>query len=346
VPQVRVLVVDDSVVMRRVIARTLERHPSIAQTDFAGDGAAALAKITTRRPDVVVLDLEMPVLDGFETLKELRRTDAQLPVVLFSSLDERVAAATLEACSLGATDFVVKPRGSGLVEAEDYVRDNLTPLVIALASARPQHPAAPSVSACDPAARVDAVVIGTSTGGPDALTKMVGALPTDLPVPVLVVQHMPPMFTRLLAERLHRLGGLPVREAAHGDLVTPGTVYVAPGNRHLQVARVAGQVRVVLGDGPPQNSCRPAADVLFCSAVDVYGGRTLAVVLTGMGHDGLRGAGAVRAAGGQVLVQDPATALINSMPGSVLDAGLAQAALPLEPLARELVRRVGTPAVR
>jgi two-component system chemotaxis response regulator CheB len=341
--QLRVLVVDDSVVMRRVVARTLERHDSIARTDFAADGAAALVKIAERRPDVVVLDLEMPVLDGFATLKEIRRTDLDLPVVLFSSMDERIAAGTLEMLSLGTTDFVLKPRSGGIDEAEAYVDQQLTPLVLALAAPHaPLHSRAgqPVGRTVATGTRVDAVVVAASTGGPDALSTLVRALPGDLTVPVFVVQHMPPMFTRLLAERLDRLGDLAVRESQQGDVVTPGTVYVAQGDRHLRVARTAGEVRVQLDDGPRENSCRPAADVLFRSAVEVYGGRTLAVVMTGMGHDGLRGCEVVRAAGGQVVVQDPATALIASMPGSVAAAGLAHAALPLDLLAPELMRRV------
>lgn len=340
--QVRVLVVDDSVVIRRVVARALERDPAIARTDFAGNGQLALAKIAERRPDVVVLDIEMPVLGGFETLAEIRRIDPRLPVILFSSVDERVASATLDALALGATDFVVKPSVSAIAEAEAYVEQHLAPLVKALGGSR-SRPPVPAVPPARPPAgqrpgRVDAVVLGVSTGGPDALARMLRALPARLPVPLLVVQHMPPMFTRLLAERLHRLGGLAVHEAEHGEVVQPSTVYIAPGDRHLRLVR-DGQVRVELTDGPPENSCRPAADVLFRSAVEVHGAGVLAVVLTGMGRDGLRGCEAVRAAGGQVLVQDPVTAVVGSMPGSVLDAGLAHAALPIEELVAELVAR-------
>ena len=190
-----------------------------------------------------------------------------------------------------------------------------------------------------------AVVVGVSTGGPDALVTLVGALPIDLAVPVLVVQHMPPMFTRLLAERLDRLGGPRVSEAREGQVVEPGSVYIAPGDRHLALTRVGRAVQVVLSDAPPENSCRPSADVLFRSAVKVYGAGVLAVILTGMGHDGLRGCQAVRAARGQVVVQDPATAVIGSMPAAVADAGLAEAVLPLDLLVPELVQRIrGVPA--
>jgi two-component system chemotaxis response regulator CheB len=346
VARLHVLIVDDSVVMRRVLARTLERAPDIARTEFAANGQIALAKIAERRPDVVVLDLEMPVLDGFQTLREVRRLHPQLPVVLFSGVDETTAATALEGLSLGATELVLKPTTSGIHEAEAYVAQHLLPLVRAFAAPRPT---ASSATAAAPAetgapAQVEAVVVGVSTGGPDALDVMLRALPPELPVPILVVQHMPPMFTRLLAERLHRLGGLPVREAQDGDAVRSSTVYIAPGDRHLRLERRGTDVRVVLDDGPPENSCRPAADVLFRSAVDVFGSGTLGMVLTGMGHDGLRGCAAVRARGGQVLVQDPATAVIGSMPASVRDAGLAHAALPLEPLVAELLRRLARSA--
>lgn len=341
--QVRVLVVDDSVVMRRVVARALERDPAIARTDFAANGRLALAKLLQRRPDVVVLDLEMPELDGFGTLAELRRLHPALPVVLFSSVDERSARATLDALSLGATDFVVKPSGASVAEGEAYVVEHLLPLVKGLAAPRPVDrpravPAAPRTQA---STRAQVVVVGVSTGGPDALQAVIAALPADLGAPLLVVQHMPPVFTRLLAERLDRSTPLAVSEAADGEPVRPGQVLIAPGGRHLGVTRTGNEVRVALGDGPPENSCRPAADVLFRSAVEAYGSGVLAVVMTGMGSDGLAGSGAVLAAGGAVVVQDPATAVVPSMPESVLAAGLAEAALTLPELAAAIAARSG-----
>ena len=342
--QVRVLVVDDSVVTRRVVSRALERDPTVGHTDFAANGRIALMKIANRRPDVVVLDLEMPELDGFGVLAEIRVSYPDLPVIIFSSVDERAAAATLDALSLGATDFVVKPSGGSLDEAETYVGEHLAPLVRALAA--PRRSAEPAVAARADRERgpVAVVGIGVSTGGPDALHTVVGALPATFPVPILVVQHMPPVFTRLLAERLDRASALIVSEAADGELVRAGHVYVAPGDRHLVVARDGDVVRVRLSDAPPENSCRPAADVLFRSLAETYPSGALGVVLTGMGRDGLRGAAAIRAAGGQVVVQDPSTAVIGSMPGSVAEAGLADAVLALPQLADELRARVSVRA--
>ncbi|MEO6204376.1 MAG: chemotaxis-specific protein-glutamate methyltransferase CheB [Mycobacteriales bacterium] len=339
-PGVRVLVVDDSVVTRRVVARALQRDPDIA-TDYASNGRLALAKIDQRRPDVVVLDLEMPELDGFGTLTALRRSHPDLPVVLFSSMDERVATDTLEALSLGVTDFVLKPTAASLQLAEAYVEEHLTPLVKALAGTRSLRPRRARPDTRAPQGVVEAIVVGVSTGGPDALATVVRELPADLRVPILVVQHMPPMFTRLLAERLDRLGQLPVVEAGDGQEVVGGCVYIAPGDHHLEVDRSGPVVLTRLTRAAPENSCRPAADVLFRSAAQVYGAGVLAVVLTGMGADGLRGCERVRTAGGQVVVQDPQTALIGSMPGSVADAGLAQAIVALDQMAAELVQRVG-----
>lgn len=341
VAPVRVLVVDDSVVMRRVVARALERDPAIARTDFAANGRLALDKIRHSRPDVVVLDLEMPELDGFGTLSELRRTHPDLPVVLFSSLDERGAASTLDALSLGAVDFVLKPTASSVELAEAYVVEYLAPLVKGLAAPREALGTfVPAAAAPGPRAPLQVVVVGISTGGPDALSVLLAGLPASFPVPLLVVQHMPPVFTRLLAERLDRGSPLSVGEAVQGEQVRPGHVYLAPGGRHLALARSGSIVQVALGDGPPENSCRPAADVLFRSAAAVFGAGVLGVVMTGMGSDGLIGCQAVRAAGGQVVVQDPASCVIGSMPSSVVRAGLAQAALPIEALGAGLVDRV------
>jgi two-component system chemotaxis response regulator CheB len=336
---VRVLVVDDSVVLRRIVVRALERYPGIAVAGSATNGRLGLAKVASLRPDAVVLDVEMPELDGFGTLTEIRRIAPDLPVVLFSHIDERLAQQTLQAMSLGATDFVVKPSESSLSDAEAYVAERLAPLLLELAA--PRRAAVPAEPVRRPkASKVAAVVVGGYTGGPDALDRLVRGLPAALRVPVLVVQHMPPVFTRLLAQRLDRSAPIAVSEAVDGEQLRPGHVYLAQGGRHLAVVEEDGCVRLALDDGPPENFCRPAADVLFRTAAEVYGGGVLGVVLTGMGRDALRGCAAVREAGGHVLVQDPATAVIASMPLAVVEAGLADAQLPLDELGPEIARRV------
>jgi two-component system chemotaxis response regulator CheB len=337
----RVLVVDDSVVVRQLVARVLDAEPSTEVAGVAPNGRVALEKIALLRPDVVLLDLEMPEMDGFETLIEIRRLDPNLPVIIFSYLSAAGAAATLDALALGATGFALKPSADGIGLAEAQVHDELVPLIRGL---RPQAPVtAPAATGArrpPRSATVSAVVVAVSTGGPNALAAIVPALPADLGVPILVVQHMPKAFTTLLAERLDRLAVVPVVEATDGEPVVPGRVYIAPGGRHLSLVRVESgdEVRVELTDAPPENSCRPAADVLFRAAAAVYGPETLAVVLTGMGHDGLRGSEAVHAAGGYVIAQTAASAVVASMPAAVAAVGLADAIVPIDDMASELMR--------
>jgi two-component system chemotaxis response regulator CheB len=345
------LVVDDSVVVRQLVARVLEAEPSTDLAGVAANGRVALEKIARLRPDLVILDLEMPEMDGFETLAAIRRTDSALPVIVFSYLTMAGAAATLDALALGATDFALKPSADGLGMAEAQVRDELIPLINGLRprAAGPRRPDPKVLRPVHGPRRVSAVTVAASTGGPDALAAIISSLPADLAVPIFVVQHMPPLFTMLLAERLDRLAAVTVVEAADGDLVVPGRVYVAPGGRHLSISAAGahGPARVLLTDEPPENSCRPAADVLFRAAAAVYGAETLAIVLTGMGHDGLRGAEAVRAAGGYVVAQSPGTTVVASMPGAIADAGLADAVVPLDDMATEVIRliRAGTPSL-
>lgn len=331
------LVVDDSVVVRRVVARTLDADPDFEHVGSAADGRSALAKLDRLRPDVIVLDLEMPVMDGFEMLRHLQARG--IPVVVFSYLSVAGAAATLDALALGATDFVLKPTSAlGIGLGEEYIATELLPLLRAVAApkttATRSRPRAPATRARS----IRAVVIVVSTGGPNALAQLVGDLPPEFPVPILIVQHMPSVFTTQLAERLNRIGTHPVHEAVDGDLVEAGHIYLAPGGHHMVVSRSGRDVRVRLNDGPPENSCRPAGDVLFRSAADVYGSGLLALVMTGMGRDGLRGAEAVSAAGGVVLAQDGATSVVDGMPRAV--EGIAVASIPLPDLGAELARWV------
>ena len=343
---VRVLVVDDSVVVRQMVSRVVAGEPLLELAGVASNGHLALEKLERTRPDVVVLDLEMPEMDGLETLAAIRSRYPKLPVIIFSHLSSAGASATLEALALGATDFALKPSANGIGLAEQHVRDELVHRVMALfpqartmVTPSPVHPS-PSLasSRSSRSTPIAAIVVAVSTGGPNALAELVPALPHDLPVPMLIVQHMPPVFTNMLAQRLDRIAAISVCEAGHGDEVLPGRIYIAPGGRHMTVAGSQGHVRVELSDGPSENSCRPAADVLFRSAAEIFGAGTLAVVLTGMGCDGLRGAEAVRAAGGPVLAQCEATSVIASMPGAVAAAGLADAVVPLDQLASQLVR--------
>ena len=349
------LVVDDSVVVRRLVTRVLEEDPGIEVVGSAANGRIALAKVGQLQPDVVTLDIEMPELDGLATLAELRPRWPRLPVIMFSTLTERGAEATLEALSLGASDYVTKPTGlHNAAEAMATVKAELLPRIKALYGSRklsrapqaaaPVTPAPPVVTppAARPAqpGRVDLVTIGVSTGGPNALADLLPALPATFPVPIVIVQHMPPVFTRMLANRLDSRCAVRVVEAEGGEILSPGRVYVAAGGQHLTLTRQGTSVVTVANDDPPENSCRPAVDVLFRSVAALYGDSALAVVLTGMGQDGLRGSEVIRVAGGQVLAQDEASSVVWGMPGFVARAGLADAVLPLDAMAGEIGRRV------
>lgn len=345
---IRVLVVDDSVVVRRLLCEALSGDAAIEVAGSASDGSIALEKIPQLRPDLITLDVEMPVLSGLETLREIRRLYPKLPVIMFSTLTDRGAATTLDALALGASDYVTKPQQMGGVEqTRARIQAELIPKVKALCwrSSGETPGFLPAGVLRGPSRtiggsqRIDLVAIGSSTGGPNALAALLPALSSGFPVPILVVQHMPALFTRLLAERLDRSSALRIHEGVPGESVGPGCVCIAPGDFHMQVARGEHGARVTMNQEAPQNSCRPSVDVLFESAAKEYGGNVLGVVLTGMGSDGVRGAQRIRSAGGQVIVQDEATSVVWGMPGQVAAAGLADRILPLGDMAGEIQRR-------
>lgn len=338
----RILVVDDSVVVRRTVSDELARDPALEVVGTAANGKIALAKITQVNPDIVILDIEMPEMDGLETLRHLRKTHPKLPVIMFSSLTERGAITTLEALALGASDYFAKPSNSvGLDASLAVIRDELVPAIKALCKVSPAVSPPPRLATRPGStSKIEVVAIATSTGGPNALAELFRGIPNSFPVPFLIVQHMPPMFTKLLAERMSAQCAIPFHEAVPGDVLKPGQAWIAPGNYHLTASRVGQEVRVQTNQNPPENSCRPAADVLFRSVAEVFGSAALCVVLTGMGRDGLRGCEAICAAGGQVIAQDEATSVVWGMPGFVARAGLADCILPLSLIAEEINRRV------
>ena len=305
--RLRVLVVDDSVIVRKVLSDILTAHPEIELIGTASSGEVALVKIEHLKPDVVTMDVEMPGMDGLSTLRELRKRHPKLPVIMFSTLTARGAAATLEALALGATDYATKPTNSStLADAREQIEKELIAKVLGL---RPRSfPVAtftrPGIPTIRPVhRRIDLVAIGTSTGGPNALIAVVPNLPKDLPVPIVIVQHMPPLFTQLLAERLNALAHLPVAEAKAGAPLKPGEIWIAPGDYHLALGRKQSEILLELNQDAPENSCRPAADVLFRSVARIFGPHALGIVLTGMGSDGTKGAKAICDAGGEVIVQ-------------------------------------------
>src|SRR6266851_5116128 len=343
---IRILVVDDSVVIRKLLSDTLSGDRALEVVGTASDGRIALAKIPLLKPDLITLDVEMPVMNGLETLAAVRKLYPKLPVIMFSTLTEHGAAATLDALSLGASDYATKPSNTGSpAVAIERIRSELIPKikvlcgVATLGVAPLPRPLAVKVRMRSNQ-RIDIVAIGTSTGGPNALAEVLPRIANDLPVPIVVVQHMPPIFTRLLAERLASHSALSVEEGSAGVILSPGHVWIAPGNFHMKVINAGVNWRLNLNQGRPENSCRPAVDVLFRSVALAYGASVLGVVMTGMGSDGVLGAQHIRDAGGDIIIQDEASSVVWGMPGLVHASGLADAAYPLDRLAAEITRRV------
>jgi two-component system, chemotaxis family, protein-glutamate methylesterase/glutaminase len=442
--RVRVLLVDDSSVVRRLLTAALGTHPEIEVVGTAANGIIALNKLAQLEPDAIILDVEMPEMDGISTLVSLRETHPRLPVIMFSTLTERGASVTFDALAAGASDYVLKPSAQSGETLESVVANTLVPKLMALTRSRfgiamqnsmasvpfersgpdsrllaarlalaagaagkaaqelagapgkpllapfapkpaltappqsntvlPSRASMPSSTKLDspslaaprstvahsgglsalrrpslasgqqlqPLVKkpVQVIAIAASTGGPNALAEVLPRLPGSLPVPIVIVQHMPPIFTRCLAERLSARCELKVVESEGGERLMPGTIYIAPGNRHLELVRDAEGVRTLLTDAAAENSCRPSADVLFRSVARVYGGAVLCVVLTGMGQDGARGAREIHDAGGRVLVQSGPTCVIWGMPKAVEDMGIAESVVPLPEIAASILQRV------
>lgn len=349
VKRIRVLVVDDSAVIRRLVSDSLAADSSIEVASTAPNGKIALEKIEQQKPDAITLDVEMPVMDGLQTLREIRKKWPRLPVIMFSTLTERGAQTTLDALSMGASDYVTKPSNTGKIEEGiAAIRASLIPKIKALCgiqespappTARPAVPRVPLAHGPTPGP-VKVLAIGVSTGGPQALEKIIPKLPATFPVPVVIVQHMPKIFTRLLADRLSSSSAIRVHECVAGATLAPGHAWIAAGDFHMFLKRVDNQVQLDTNQGPPENSCRPAVDVLFRSVAQIYSNSVLAVILTGMGSDGLRGCEAIREGGGRIFIQDESTSVVWGMPGAVANAGLADKVLPLEQIPGEICRCV------
>lgn len=363
---IRVLLVDDAVVVRHILRDTLSKDPDFTIVGAATDGADALDKIPTTNPDVIVLDVEMPEMDGIETLAIIRKRWPQIKVIMFSTLTSRGAAATMDALLLGAHDYVTKPANVGsMTAAVEEINNELAPRIKALAKRistvrptktldRPQQDptiqqqagskssSAPLETARIRTNKIACVAVAVSTGGPNALAEFLPKLPKNLSAPIVIVQHIPPMFSKALADRLDAKSELNVREGIHGANLAAGDAWLAPGDYHMTVRRGLNGTSIELNQGPSENSCRPAADVLFRSAVAAFGSSVLGVVLTGMGNDGLKGSRTITEAGGKVLVQDETTSVVWGMPGAVAQAGLADSVLPLDLIANEVINRVGT----
>ncbi len=368
---IKVLIVDDSVVFRKILQEALSRHPRIRVVGSAVNGRDAIRQIPTLRPHLLVLDVEMPEMDGLQTLDEIRRRRFDVGAIMFSTLTSKGADVTLEALSKGAFDFTPKPTGQGAFsESVRRIEKELIPKILAFGESVRKRPAPsgaqravsprtpapavkrrPEAKRMAPAAparpvlrrlmhRPEAVVIGVSTGGPNALNSVIPQLPANFNLPILLVQHMPPVFTTQLARRLNDKSRLEVVEASDRMKIRPGTVYIAPGDYHMVVKEAGGRM-IRLNQDPPVNSCRPSVDVLFDSAAEVFGGRVLAVVMTGMGHDGLEGCRKLKAKGATVIVQNRETCVVWGMPRFVEEAGLADRVCPLENITSTILELCG-----
>jgi len=364
--RVRVMIVDDSAVVRGMVSRWLDARADIVVVAMAVDGVQALKKLEEHEIDVCVLDIEMPNMSGLEALPKLLALRPRLKIIMASTLSERGAEITLRALSLGATDFIPKPSTSRIGGAEAYQRDLIEKIVqlgrrsapaidrpiksylkppTALPSVAPVSPAARSGPRPGRKVRLDALVIAASTGGPPALREVISGLGSHWRGPILIAQHMPQGFTRALAQMIGRVTPMCVKEGEHGEKVTDGVIYIAPGGFHMIVERGRdGTPTIQLNQGPEVHWCRPAADPLFISAAEVWGGAAAGMVLTGMGHDGRDGARALADCGAPVMVQDEDSSVVWGMPGSVIQAGVPAEIHPLSALAPQFLQwtRVGT----
>ena len=344
-PPIRVLIVDDSVIIREILIEVLASDPAIEIVGTASSGEEALPLVEKLKPDLVTLDLALPGMNGLVTLAEIRRLSLTLPVIVFSAFSESPMRVRPNSPAWNVTEFIARPRqrGSRQLVREEF-RRQLLPRIKLLCATSPVPASSPTRDS--PALRIphgraiDIVAIGASTGGPEALAALLTSFPADFPVPILIVQHMPVSFTRLLAERLALQTRLSVMEGKPGQRIAPGEVWIAPGNYHMTVLRRDGAVVLAMNQDAAEHGCRPSVDVLFRSLPETYGPRVLAIVLTGMGADGTSGAKAVQDAGGELIVQDKATSVIWGMPGRIVAAGLAPYICPIGRMAHEISRRV------
>lgn len=359
----RVLVVDDTAMYRRILSDVVTSLPEAELVGSAPNGALALKKIPQVDPDFILMDIEMPEMDGLEALKIIRRDYPRIGVVMISGLNQQAVALTILALEMGALDFIAKPTGLGPQASVEQLTSQIGALINSymgrtqrLPAAkpapvrerplpRPSQPAAPAAEAhVAPTPRsFDILAIGSSTGGPDALNRIIPRLPGDLPVPVLLVQHMPPVFTASFAASLDKKSPLAITEAKEGEEIKVGHLYIAPGGKHM-VARKATDSRVHyligLNDNPPVKSCRPSVDVLFRSIASVYNGNVLAVVLTGMGDDGCDGVAALKRKGCYCITQNEETCVVYGMPRAVNEAGLSDETVPLDRIVERILLKI------
>lgn len=366
----RVLVVDDTIVYRKAVSDIIAEIPGVELAGVAHNGKIAIAKIQTLKPDILTLDIEMPEMNGIEVLAELQKNHPGVGAVMLSTLTAEGSEMTMRALELGAFDFILKPQSKNQIEGKKEIRAALEPILKAFARSRfasslisrkgviPPSPALRKTVATQaspvktlrplsqkPAVRrskSEIVAIGISTGGPNALNQMLPKLPKDLGVPVLIVQHMPPVFTKSLAASLDKKCTLTVKEAVDGENIQPNVVYIAPGGKQMKLAASADGLhrRIRITDDPPENSCRPSVDYLFRSVADYYVGRATAVIMTGMGSDGTQGLGILKDKAAYIIGQDENSCIVYGMPKAPAELGYLDVVVPLNKIADEIVNSV------
>ncbi|MCS7199024.1 MAG: chemotaxis response regulator protein-glutamate methylesterase [Caldimicrobium sp.] len=336
-PKISVLIVDDSAIMRKLISDILAKDSDIVVVGQAVNGKDAIEKAKILKPNVITLDIEMPEMDGLTALKFLKKEVPQAKIIMFSSLTQEGAKATLEALSLGAYDFVPKPSTKSFLESVKKIEHDLIPKIKSVTLSQEVKTFKPTVQL--PKLRSGiyrAIGIGVSTGGPQTLLEIFKNIPATLRVPIFIVQHMPPIFTRQLAERLDKISPLTVKEAEDGEVIKEGYVYVAPGDYHMRIKVNNRDKIITLNQDPPINNCRPAVDVLFESLAEVFNGTCLGIILTGMGRDGTEGARKIKQKGGGIIAQDSSSSIVFGMPRAVIEAGLADEVLSLQEIPKRI----------
>jgi two-component system chemotaxis response regulator CheB len=359
----KVMIVDDTITYRSILRSVMESIPETKVVETAPDGKSALLKLNTTPVDLILLDIEMPEMDGLETLEILKNNHPKIGVIMVSGTNRSSADSTIKALELGALDFISKPEEGSighskaelLLKLQPVVRhfserrdarlskiNSLSPEKLASTQSSVSSPVLPPVNPKTLKKKFEVLAIGVSTGGPNALTELLPALPADLGIPVLIVQHMPPVFTESLAKSLNQKSKLNVKEAAQAETVLANTVYIAPGGKHMVVFRQNDQVKIILNDEPPENSCRPAVDVLFRSVAKTYGPSVLSVIMTGMGSDGALGVKFLKQTGCYSLIQSEETCVVYGMPKAVKELNLADESIPLSQLANRIVALIRT----
>lgn len=363
----RILIVDDSALYRKFVGNILESYPNFEVAGVAANGKIALQKIEQLQPDIITLDLEMPVMDGLEVLRQLKPQSKHVGVIMLSAVTTEGAKSTLEALRLGAFDFVVKPSNNCMEENIEILTQSLCPKINAFVKTQqvsdilsgksqhtPEEPDIPPDSSCTtksviqrmgqitrkPPGKPEIVVIGISTGGPQSLAQVLPQLPGDLETPILIVQHMPPLFTKSLAEDLNNKCSLTVSEAEHEQPIEPGHILIAPGGRQMKVQQSSDGNQIILTDDPPENNCRPSVDYLFRSVADAYGENVLAIIMTGMGNDGTLGCRLLKQNGAFIMTQDKASCVVYGMPKQLTEEGVTDAVVPLDQIAQEIVHSI------